>query len=41
MFINEPLGQYAVSLKLRERLKTKKKSSWVIPKMVAVAYESG
>ena len=50
IFSDEPFAQCAVSLKywfiwktlsgrLRE-LKTKEKSSWVIPKVVAVAYES-
>ena len=44
IFINEPLEQWAVSYEsvvACERLKTKKKSSWVIPKVVAVAHRSG
>ena len=50
IFINEPTAQRAVSfwfLWLRlwvvtyESLKTKEKASWVIPKVVAVAYGSG
>ena len=51
IFINEPLAQCAVSFKCwfiwirlwveaYESLATKEKSSWVIPKVIAVAYES-
>ena len=51
IFINEPLAQCAVSFKCwfiwirlwveaYESWATKEKSTWVIPKVIAVAYES-
>ena len=52
IFINEPLAQRAVSWKCRfirirlwvvayESLKTKEKSSWLIPKVLAVVHRNG